>query len=89
MFKQMSGQLSGSASDYDADGWGFAPQTGHPFIGSPSLNGYWSLTRNLTATEKGTGHPTPPCCWTRIMGAATCPSATLTYHANSVQDLGV
>ena len=38
------GGSGGSASGYNADGRGFAPQTGPPFIGSPSLNGYWSLT---------------------------------------------
>ena len=68
----------GSASGYSAHGRGFTPHTGRPCLGSPSLSGCWPLAGNLTAAEKGTGHPTPSCRWPGIMGAATCPSATLT-----------
>ena len=49
----------GSASDFNADDRGFAPYTGRPFLGPPSLDGYSSITGNLTKAEKGTGHPTP------------------------------
>ena len=57
----------------------FAPYTERPFIGSHSPNGYWSLNGNLTASEKGTGHPAPQCRWSSILGAAIAPSDTLTY----------
>ena len=67
----LTGSSGSSASDYNTDGRGFTIQTGRPFKGSPSLNGYWFLTGNLTAAEKGTGHPNPSCCRPRIMGAAT------------------
>ena len=40
------GSSGGSASGYNADGRGFAPQIGSPFIGSPSLVGYWSMAGN-------------------------------------------
>ena len=53
------GSSGGSVSGYNADGRGFAPHTGRPCLGSPSLNGYWPLPGNLTAAENGTGHPTP------------------------------
>ena len=68
----------GSASDYNAAGRGFAPHTVRSFIGSPNLNGYWSLTGYLTEAEKLTGYSTPPCRRPRIMGAVTAPSATIT-----------
>ena len=60
-FEYSSWSSGGSASGYNADGRGFAPHTGRPCLGSPSLNGYWPLAGNLTAAEKGTGHPTPSC----------------------------
>ena len=56
-----AGTSGDSASDYNADGRGFAPHTGRPFLGLPSLNGYWPLAGDLTAAEKGTAHPTPSC----------------------------
>ena len=70
----------GSASDYNADDRGSRPTPDAcSYLGPPSLDGYWSLTGNLFTAEKGTSHPTPPCCWPIIKGAATCPSAVLTY----------
>ena len=64
---------------YNADGREFVPHTSRPLLDTPTLNGYRSLTENLTTVEKRFGHPTPPCRWPSIMGAAMCPSATPTY----------
>jgi len=50
---------------------------GCPLLGSPSLNGYWSMTGKPNTAEKGTGHPTSLSRWPSIMGVAMCPSATL------------
>ena len=46
------------------------PDDGRQCLGSPSLNGYRPLAGNLTAAEKGTGHPTSSCRLPSIMGAA-------------------
>ena len=73
-----AGSSGGSAPGYNADSREFAPQTSHPLLGPLSLNGYKCMTENLTTENKGTDHPTPSCRWPSIMGAATCPSATLT-----------
>ena len=50
---------------------------GCPLLGSPSLNGYWSMTGKPNTAEKGTGHPTSLSRWPSIMGVAMCQSATL------------
>ena len=84
LFEFFYGSSDGNASDYNVDARGFALQTGRPFIGSPSLNGYCSLTGNLPTEEKRTGPNTPPFRLPRLIGAATCTSATVTEHATSV-----
>ena len=56
---------------------GSIPGAGGPAQVDSALNEYRSMTGNLTAAEKGTGHPTLLCRWPSIMGVATCPSATL------------
>ena len=56
---------------------GSIPGAGGPAQVDSALNEYWSMTGNLTAAEKGTGHPTLLCRWPSIMGVATCPLATL------------
>ena len=72
------GSSGSSVPDYIPRGTGFEPHTRRPLLGSPSLNGYWSMTGNLNTTEKGTGHHTSLCRWPSIMGVAMCPSVTLT-----------
>ena len=74
-----TGSSGGSASGYNADGRGFAPQTGHPFLDPFSLDGYWTLTGKLNTEKKGTGPPTLLSHWPNIICAATCQSAKLTY----------
>ena len=49
-----------------------------PLLGSPSLNGYRSMTGNLNTGKKGTDHPTSLSRWPSLVGVAMCPSATLT-----------
>ena len=75
-----TGSSGGSAFDYNADDWGLAPHTGRSLLGPLSFDGYQSLTGDLTVADKGTSHPTPPCCWPGILGATTCLSATLNSH---------
>ena len=76
--------LGSSTSDYNVYGRGFTRHTGRPILVPCSLNGYRSMTGNLTTAEKATGHPTASWRWPSIMGASTCPSATLNLHATSV-----
>ena len=73
-----SGSSGSSVPGYSPKGTGFDPHARRPLLGSPSLNGYRSMTGNLNTAKKGTGHPTSLCRWPSIMGVAMCPSVTLT-----------
>ena len=48
-----AGSSGGNASDCNADVKGFVLHTGRQFLGLPSLDGYWSMTRRLTTAERG------------------------------------
>ena len=71
------GSSGSSVPDYSPKGTGFEPHDRRPLLGSPSHNGYRSMTGNLNTAKKGTGHPTSLCRWPR-MWVKMCPSATIT-----------
>ena len=73
----IAGSSGGNAFDYNENGRGSALHTGRPLLDQHILEGYWSMTGNLTTADKGIGYPTPPCRWPSKIVAATCPSATL------------
>ena len=74
------GSSGSSVPGYSPRGTGFEPHARRPLLGSPSLNGYRSMTGNLNTAKKGTGHPTSLCGLPSKMGVAMCPSATLTSN---------
>ena len=64
------GSSGSSVPDYSPKGTGFEPHARRPLLGSPSLNGYRSMTGNLNTAKEGTGHPNSLCRWPNIMGVA-------------------
>ena len=66
------GSSGSSVPDYSSKGTGFEPHAGRPLLGSPSLNGYLSMTGNLNTAKKGTGHPTSLCRGPSLVGVAMC-----------------